>query len=69
MNITQEAEQMTQRQELTIEDKVRLFDRWCTLVSGIKTGRFNTLEYTTRMENLLRDCENYGFIKEESSKV
>jgi len=60
---------MTQRQELTIEDKVRLFDRWCTLVSGIKTGRFNTLEYTTRMENLLRDCENYGFIKEESSKV
>ena len=69
MNITQEAEQMTQREEVTIEDKVRLFDRWCTLVSGIKTGRFNTLEYTTRMENLLRDCENYGFIKEESSKV
>ena len=45
-----------------------MFDRWCNLVSGIKTGRFNTLEYTTRMQTLLRDCENYGFIKEESSK-
>ena len=69
MNITQEAEQMTQTQGLTIEDKVRLFDRWCTLVTGIKTGRFNTLEYTNRMENLLRDCENYGFIPHSHHKV
>jgi hypothetical protein len=68
MNITKEAEEMTLRESLTVEDKVRMFDRWCNLVSGIKTGRFNTLEYTTRMQTLLRDCENYGFIKEESSK-
>lgn len=69
MNITKEAEEMTLRESLSIEDKVRLFDRWCVLVTGIKTGRLNTLEYTTRMENLLRDCENYGFINEEPSKV
>jgi len=69
MNITQEAEQMTQTQGLTTEDKVRLFDRWCTLVTGIKTGRFTTIEYTNRMENLLRDCENYGFIPDSHYKV
>jgi|TARA_B100001939_G_scaffold346536_1_gene365546 hypothetical protein len=69
MNITQEAEQMTQRQELTIEDKVRMFDRWCKLVSDFKYGSISTDEYTERMKNLLRDCDNYGFIKEELSKV
>ncbi len=60
---------MTQTQGLTTEDKVRLFDRWCTLVTGIKTGRFTTIEYTNRMENLLRDCENYGFIPDSHYKV
>lgn len=64
MNITKEAEELTLTESITVEDKLRMFDRWCTLVSGIKTGRFNTLEYTTRMESLLRDCENYGFIND-----